>query len=196
MVCRHYLKYSVCTDNCTQTRTCILFLQHRNATPDINQLINILRTHEDPGERNDAALLLGRSRNIEVADILLQQLEIEENTEVKSHIVFALGMLREVRAMSKLITLLNEPEPMIREYAAIALGNIGERSAAEDLIKALKNDPETFVRGYAAIALGKLGGSKAMKALICAMHEDPEPEVRRLAEKAAGLKKTSIFMEN
>lgn len=193
MVCRHYLKFGVCIDNCPAPSTCVLFIQHQNASVDISHLLHTLCNHEDPKERNDAAILLGRSRNPSTTDTLLKQLEIEEDTEVKSHIAFALGMLREVRAITQLMKLLTEPEPMLREYAIIALGNIGERSVAEHIIKILEEDPEPFVRSHAAIALGRLGGGKAMRALIRAMHDDPEIEVRKIAEKSAGIKKASIF---
>jgi epoxyqueuosine reductase len=48
--------------------------------------------------------------------------------------------------------------------AAIALGNMGDPSYIEELVKAM-NDPEELVRTYSAWALGKIGGSRARQIL-------------------------------
>ena len=53
-----------------------------------------------------------------------------------------------------------------REYAAIILGERGERSALGALTKAIKEDKGEFVRVKAAQALGRLGSPKGLPPVI------------------------------
>lgn len=65
----------------------------------------------------------------------------------------------------------------LQRNACIALGNIGDPSAAPFLIQALR-EAEPLVRGHAAWALANIGGTVARDALAQALTEEPNPEVR------------------
>lgn len=83
-----------------------------------------------------------------------------------------------------LIRLLNHRDPDVQYEAAGALGDIGDSSAVEPLIAALKNDELSGVRWKAAEALSKIG-APAVDALIGALrhHDD---DVRWKAAIALG----------
>ncbi|RKY36993.1 MAG: hypothetical protein DRP72_03565, partial [Candidatus Omnitrophota bacterium] len=65
---------------------------------------------------------------------------------------------------------LKSEDSYVREQAAIALGEIGDKRAIEPLINTLK-DRNSDVRKYAAIALGKIGDKKAVEPLINALED-------------------------
>ena len=83
-----------------------------------------------------------------------------------------------------LIRLLNHRDPDVQYEAAGALGDIGDSSAVEPLIAALKNDEISGVRWKAAEALSKLG-TPAVDALIGALRHD-DADVRWKAAIALG----------
>jgi HEAT repeat protein len=87
-------------------------------------------------------------------------------------------------ALEPLITTLKDKDENVREYAAQALGELGDARAVEPLIITLK-DKDKNVREYAAKALGKIGDSRAVEPLIAAM-KDKDYSVRGNATEALG----------
>ena len=59
------------------------------------------------------------------------------------------------------------PETGVRAGAAESLGKLGDKTAVQPLIAALKDDKE--VRSYAAESLGELGDKAAVQSLIPAL---------------------------
>lgn len=94
------------------------------------------------------------------------------------------GWARNSHAVPDLIRDLADPDPLIRQVAALALGQIGELAAQTPLLHALR-DPEPAVRVATAQSLGLLRDRAAMAGLIAAL-EDPLAEVRRAAAQALG----------
>jgi HEAT repeat protein len=88
--------------------------------------------------------------------------------------VWALGEIKEDEAIPLLVEFLNDKKSFVRSFAAIALGNLGEKAATEkvldSLIEALK-DKESFVRHSAAEALGRLGEKAATNLGIDALRK-------------------------
>jgi HEAT repeat protein len=78
----------------------------------------------------------------------------------------------------ELLKFLKDEDPEVREYAAAALGDIGDPRAVSPLLDMLKTEPKR--RYIAAWALGKLKAEAAIDPLILA-----------LAEKNDALKKES-----
>ena len=76
-------------------------------------------------------------------------------------------------------------DDLVREEAARALGDLGDMSAVDALIKALY-DLDVDVRFAAAEALGKLRGETAVKPLIRLLGKDDDPDVRASAATALG----------
>lgn len=81
-----------------------------------------------------------------------------------SIIIFVIIFVSLILASSFAMEMLKEQEEMARYYAALALGNIGDKRAVKPLIAALK-DKDPFVRKYAIQALGKIGDKSAIEPL-------------------------------
>ena len=71
--------------------------------------------------------------------------------------------------MLPLIAALEDGDILVRQYAAEALGEIGDARAVAPLIAALENDDYRKVRYEAAEALGKIGDERAVVPLARGM---------------------------
>jgi HEAT repeat protein len=91
----------------------------------------------------------------------------------------------DTRAVDPLISLLGDENYKVRQGAATGLGRLGDRKAAEPLIKALETEREADVRISEVQALGILGGPEAIKGLSrISTDKDEYRNVRINAEKA------------
>lgn len=88
------------------------------------------------------------------------------------------------RAVPLITTLLEHPDPMVREGACEALGLLEEHAAVPALAARL-NDETIWVRSRAALALGQIGGDRALAALWQAMVERRNPKANYLASAIA-----------
>ncbi|WP_319507749.1 HEAT repeat domain-containing protein [uncultured Methanolobus sp.] len=93
----------------------------------------------------------------------------------------ALGEIGEP-AVQPLIDVLGDPDPLVRAYAARALGRTGDSRAVEPVIELL-NDEDENVRSNAAMALGKLDDRRAIEPLTNSLDDDSD-RVRTLARSA------------
>jgi HEAT repeat protein len=81
---------------------------------------------------------------------------------------------------------LDHPDAKIREHAAQALAQAGDKRAVPVLIDSLA-DPDPDVREHVAIALGQLGDSAAVPALSRLVVSDDDAKVREHASEALGM---------
>lgn len=72
---------------------------------------------------------------------------------------------------------------IIQRNAIIALGNLKDENATEDLIRLL-NGPTVMLRGYSAWALGRIASAKALAALKAALQKEEDPWVKEEIEAA------------
>jgi len=86
--------------------------------------------------------------------------------------------------LSLYLELLKSPSPRVRERAAAALGELGDRRAVPELIKMLR-DENALVREHAASALRYLGDRRAVPALIETLR-DEDAVVREHVATALG----------
>lgn len=87
----------------------------------------------------------------------------------------------------RLVELLKDPNPDVRQTAALALGKIARPQAAQALVETLR-DPDPVVRRDSAWALGNLG-DEVMDQVGMALVErlgDPSDEVKTAAAQALG----------
>jgi HEAT repeat protein len=99
-------------------------------------------------------------------DALLADLRRSDHAADASH---QLAQIRDERALSGLVSALDDPQPVVRTYAALGLAEAGEPRHTERLA-ALLQDPDLGVRSSAAFALGKVGHPGAIDALSAALH--------------------------
>jgi HEAT repeat protein len=118
-----------------------------------------------------------------VVDVLIQALGDQE-AEVRRWAAWALGKIKDPRAVEHLIQALGDPNAEVRSWAALALGSIGDARAIEPLIQALR-DLNGWMRSKAAEVLGRIGDPLAVGPLIQALG-DPDTEVRWGATEALG----------
>lgn len=93
----------------------------------------------------------------------------------------ALGEIGEP-SVEPLIDVLEDNNPLVRAYAARALGGTGDSRAVEPVIELL-NDEDENVRSNAAMALGELDDRRAIEPLTKAL-DDKSNRVRILARSA------------
>ena len=99
------------------------------------------------------------------------------------------------QAVEQLIQTLKDEDSQVRDGAAQALGEIGDKRAVEPLINVLKADKNFYVRGGAANALGKLKDTGAVEPLINALKADKNSYVRGGAANALGKLKDTRAVE-
>jgi HEAT repeat protein len=88
-------------------------------------------------------------------------------------------------AVAPLIEALQDEKPIVRQSAAMALGDLGDRLAVEGLVERL-GDASYQVRQAAAVSLGKLGARQAVEPLIGALGDEHEL-VRKAAVNGLGM---------
>jgi len=136
---------------------------------NVDALINLL-AHRDFTIQWKAASALERLRGERIIKKLINTLN-HPDRKMRIGVVEVLSDLRDIRAVPGLLLLLSGDESNeVRWASAIALGEIGDDSARQGLIKALR-DPDKYVRYGVAIALEKNGWIPA----------DPEGNVYFLA---------------
>lgn len=139
----------------------------------------------DPSVREAAAIALGQTGDTQTGIELLTE-RLQESTagpDSKRLAAGALGAMEATSAVVTLTKLLGDPDPIVRRWAIVALGEIADPQSVGPLGEALKKDPDTGVRIEAAFKLGKFGGKAAEPALASAL-QDADQNVRRLAEAA------------
>ncbi|NER33903.1 MAG: NACHT domain-containing protein [Oscillatoria sp. SIO1A7] len=128
-------------------------------------------------------LLLEITKSPKAIQPLCQALT-DEDWEIRSLAVEALGKISSDAAVSPLATALDYEAAYVRRSAADALGKIGSPKAASVLVAALEHE-DPYVRRSAADALGEMAYPKAVEPLAAVLeHEDYY--VRRSAADALG----------
>ncbi len=132
-------------------------------------LISLLRD-KDPQVKIEASLALGKLKVVEAVPYLCDNLSAKSGG-VRWAAVRTLGAIKEAKsAVIPLISLLDEEkESNIRDWAAWALGEIGDTRAIKPLVNALKKDKSPDVRQEAGLALEEIAkkqGYSSRKDLI------------------------------
>ena len=91
---------------------------------------------------------------------------------------------KEKSALSRLQELLRSDNRVkVRLYAAIALGEIADESAAESLNNALLNDPSADVRYTALLGIARIGSKDSYDAIQKARESEQDPFIKDLIQK-------------
>ncbi|HEX4622613.1 MAG TPA: HEAT repeat domain-containing protein [Myxococcaceae bacterium] len=119
-----------------------------------------------------------------VSSELLRPLHLATDEHERENLTLALATLASPVAERVLLSVLRDPDPVVRMNAAQGLGRIPTR-AWQGLVPLLK-DPSMGVRAQAAQSLGLLKARPSGKPLLAAARSDGEPEVRASELAAAG----------
>jgi ParB family chromosome partitioning protein len=133
--------------------------------------------HRDPVTQFLAAEGLGRGGREEGLGTLLAAVDLQEDATLRGRAVSALGELGDPRALDLLLKIVNDPEHVLRDEAAEAVGRMGRSAKAHELLELLTG----LARGAGPVARGALRGLRWFD------HPDGWQLVRRLAgdEKSA-----------
>ena len=125
--------------------------------------------------RAAAIVSLGALKDERAAAPLLAALS-DENAEIRLQAAAALGNLKDAKAVAKLSEMVENPlEPdNVRAAAVTALGNIGDKTAEDVLIRALDIRVGNIAKN-AMIALGKLESTTAVPKLIAILEDKRIP---------------------
>jgi len=143
-----------------------------------------------PGVREDAAHSLGKIGDPKVVPLFADVLSNDDDASVRQTVIFALEKFADDDGLRQAVqedarfdvadALVNDPNYMVRVYAAYTLGKIGDPEAVDALHKAL-DDSKEEVRYAVVDALGKIGTEDAIESLIYALENDKEAEIRFIA---------------
>jgi HEAT repeat protein len=138
--------------------TCVESLGKIGEKATIPFLISLLND-KDPQVRIEASLALGKMKAVRAVESLCHNLSTK-NAGVRWAAVRAIGVIKDAKAaVIPLISLLDEEkeiESNIRDWAAWALGEIGDIRAVKTLLNALKKDKSPDVRQEAELALEEI----------------------------------------
>ena len=132
-----------------------------------NKMISIYRNsiHDDPMVRTYMALAMGQTGQQEYGSVLIDGLNDKDNGS-RLAAIQALGILRYTSAVKGIQKFVAEKYSNAeRLAAAIALGNIGDKSTIP-ILKKLLDDEEPNLRWDAAIALAKLEDSSGNYVIV------------------------------
>ncbi|MDF1512594.1 MAG: HEAT repeat domain-containing protein [Anaerolineae bacterium] len=125
-----------------------------NTNDDVQRaLVNLQSLN--PRLRSQAAEDLGRMQNPDGINTLIEMLDTDVNTYVRSACAEALGHIGLPQAIFPLMDAIRDNCSFVRRAAIIALGQMQAKQAQGALIQALE-DPNFYVRRAAINAIGKL----------------------------------------
>ncbi len=132
-------------------------------------LVETMLTHYSEYTRMDAATTLGKIGSSQALKPLIFVLLNDKDFNVRMHAAEALGQIGDVGALAPLLSILQMGETtdmyLVREAAAIALGEIGSKEAVDVLINvAIKEDSR--VRPAALKAIGNIGAFDVLTDLL------------------------------
>jgi ParB family chromosome partitioning protein len=137
--------------------------------------------HRDPGTQLVAAEGLALAGREEGLSTLLAAVDLQSDLELRQRAVRALGELGDPRALDLLLKIVNDPEHVLRDEAAEALGHMGRSPKAEEILRLLTD----LARG--GVAEGALRGLRWFD------HPDGWQLIRRRAAEAGSpLQETAV----
>jgi HEAT repeat protein len=139
-------------------------------------------------EKRDALFALRNLRSEDASRAALPALT-DKNPMVRATAASSVIYLPKSEAVSALSPLLNDKDEFVRREAAYALGEVGDPSAAHNLLTVMTTDKSTEVRAAAAVAVGKVGNPAAILSLTSILSGRPTEDnemLRRAAARSIG----------
>lgn len=150
--------------------------------------LNQIATELESDNSRDRMLALAKLRNVapEQAAPLVRKVIHDDNLQIRSMAVFAMGLKPDEETFDILVTLLEtDSDYGIRADAAGALGYLEDGRAFESLVRAFYEDTDWLVRFSAAVSLGNLKDPRARQVLQEAL-KSKEVVIQQAAIAAIG----------
>lgn len=141
----------------------------RMETPDTRLMPEVLALFkatpsEDGGDpdrnrlnmRAYLAICLGSLKDARASEALLEAARTDANIQTRMACLEALGAIKDPSTISELVKLLDDPDGIVRKYAALNVGAVAEKAGDRTVIAPLKrllSDPQPDVGWNAALAL-------------------------------------------
>ncbi len=116
----------------------------------------------------------------------LVKLSKSRNVAARRNATWALGFVKDKRAVETLIKRLSDKDIDVRREAALGLKRQANPASVPELIKTLLHDENAGVRFDAARALGDIEDQRVVNPLITALKNDPDWDVRGICARALG----------
>jgi hypothetical protein len=137
-----------------------------------------LDDEEEAIRRLAVAVYARRTDDPAVPARLIRMLDADPSARVRAEAAEALGVIS--GGLEALLRATHDPDPLVREAAATALGEHAARAAVPRLIDAAEHDSDRLVREAAVAALGAVGDPAALPVLLLLVASGP-PQIRRRA---------------
>jgi HEAT repeat protein len=149
------------------------------SVPPVEALIQQLRDDGDPLARRRAAWALGERESCAAVAPLVAALE-DPSVDVRLAACWALGEIKDEAAVEGMIrTLETDADPLVREAAALALGEVGHPSPVKALTAAVEREED--LREAVVWALGEIlddSASEAREKLCASWQKEPGPHAQ------------------
>jgi hypothetical protein len=139
-------------------------------------------------EKRSALFEIRNLRDSEASRIALPALR-DKDAMVRATAAGSVIFLPKAEAVSSLLPLLNDKSEFVRTETAYALGKVGDRSAAAELVRVMRDDKILEVRTAATIALGQVGDTAAISELVAMLKNRPTEDnefLRRSVARSIG----------
>jgi HEAT repeat protein len=145
-------------------------------------LLETALADQDPSIVEAALSLLGSSDNPAALDVMIRALKSRRH---RAGLVAVYLEGSPVRALERLLPLLQDADPVLRAWAARLLGEYPGVLGLEEALLPLATDADPRVRKAAIAALGRIGDDAAARVAL-RLVADPVPFVRAHAARALG----------
>ena len=183
----------------------ILLLPVSSFSQDLSAYAEMLRSGNTEEKRE--ALFQLRNLRSEAASRIAAVSLSDKAPIVRATAASSVLFLPKVDAANALLPLIKDKDPFVRREGAFALGEVGDISAAPQLISALTRDKDPEVRTASAVALGKVGEPAAVATLAGLFSVRPTEEnemlrsataksIGQIAEKIRADKVTKLTPQN
>ena len=140
--------------------------------------------NKNPGTRAAMAIALGLCKYKDAGPTIQQLLETDKNRdELAGYMCIALALMKQTEAVQQIqdIVSTSTRRPIRLRQAAIALGKLGDKSAAQILMKMLTDDSEPDLAKMSAIAsaLGFIGDQRTIDPLVKMLFDTNLPPLSR-----------------
>lgn len=156
----------------------------QNSQKDVSTLADTISGLDVDKSRMAALSLAGYSATEAVTPLV--KLSRSRNVVARRNATWALGFVKDERAVEILIQRLGDKDIEVRRDAALGLKRLSDPVSVQELIKVLLNDENAKVRFEAARALGDIEDPRVVYPLITALKNDPDWDVRSACACALG----------